>query len=274
MEEQQKQQIIEKFKTELKLRGFSDNTLKNYLFFFEKFLNTTSKKSEELTEDDAKSFLASMIDTKSRSTLLLAASSLRFFYTNILKKNVDAINLPRRERKLPNVLSKEEVKRLLESAETSKSKLIMSMLYSTGMRVSEIVNMKAGELNLEEKTGWVRQGKGKKDRLFILSEKLVVQIREFLELHKNYAYLFSEKKHLTTRNIQKIVNHASKKAGIQKRVTPHTLRHSFATHLLEQGVDIRVIQELLGHSSLSTTQVYTHVSAEEIKKVQNPLDNL
>ena len=264
---------LEKLKTELRLRGFSPLTIRNYSFFVEKFLARIGKESKDVNEDDAKLYLSELFDTKSKNTIMLAAASLKFFFGEILKKEFGAIKMPKKEKKLPEVLNKEEVKRLIDSADNRKSRLIISFLYSTGLRVSELVNLKVGDANFEEKTGWVRGGKGSKDRLFTLSENLIEELKSYLEGRDN-VYMFSKSKPLTTRNIQKIIKLTSQRAGINKKVTPHTLRHSFATHLLENGTDIRMIQAMLGHASLNTTQVYTHISSEQIKKVQNPLDNL
>jgi integrase/recombinase XerD len=257
----------------LKLKGSSELTLRNYGWFVEKFLSKTDKTIDELNEEDVKTFLASMIDSKSRSTVSLAASSLRFFFS-VLGKNISKINLPKKEKTLPEVLSRDEVKKIIELCDTRKSKLIIQLLYSSGVRVSELVNLKVSDLNFDEKIGWVRKGKGKKDRVFILSEKIIPEIKNYISEHKDNIYIFSKDKPLTTRNIQKIVKKLAGKAEIQKKVTPHTLRHSYATHLLEAGTDIRIIQVLLGHENLSTTQIYTHVSTEELKKVKNPLDEL
>lgn len=265
---------LKTLETELRLRRKSDKTIKNYLFFNQKFLNFVKKPVESISVDDVKSYLASL-DKKSTATLALALASLRFFYEKIMKKEIfKEIEIPRKEKKLPMVLSKEEIKQLIEGADTSKSKLIISFLYSTGLRVSEIVNLKVNDLNLDEKMGWVRAGKGKKDRMFILPEKIIEHIKDFRNKHQNYQYLFSESEPLTTRNIQKIIKHTAKKVGIPKKITPHTMRHSFATHLLENGTDIRYIQELLGHSNLNTTQIYTHVSTEELKKIKSPFDSI
>ena len=129
-------------------------------------------------------------------------------------------------------------------------------------------------MNLQKGIGWVRKGKGGKDRQIIISNNLANELKGYLENKKDNIYVFSKEKALTTRNIQKIIKRTKERAGINKKVTPHTLRHSFATHLLEQGTDIRMIQVLLGHSSLNTTQVYAHISSEQIKKVKNPLDML
>ena len=267
--------VVEKLKAELKIRGFSPLTVRNYTFFAEKFLARIDKKPEELNEDDVKIYLSEMFDTKSKNTIMLAAASLKFLFVEVLKKKFEGIPLPKKDRKLPEVLTKGEVRNLIESTDTVKSRLIVSLLYSTGLRVSELVNLRVSDLNLEEKTGWVRRGKGGKDRLFVMSDSLSEELKEYFgERGKGNEYVFSKIKPLTTRNIQKIIKGANGRAGISKKTTPHTLRHSFATHLLEQGIDIRVIQAMLGHSSLSTTQVYTHVSSEQLKRVKNPFDIL
>lgn len=265
---------LKTLETELRLRRKSDKTIKNYLFFNQKFLDFVKKPAEFIDINDIKSYLASL-DKKSTATIALAIASLRFFYEKILKKEIfKEIEIPRKEKRLPTVLTKEEIKSIIESADTAKSRLIMGFLYSTGLRVSEIVNLKSNDINVDEKMGYVRQGKGKKDRMFILSDKIIEQLKEFRQKYPNYQFVFSDKEPLTTRNIQKIIKHTATKAGIQKKITPHTFRHSFATHLLESGTDIRYIQELLGHSNLNTTQIYTHVSTEELKKIRSPMDSL
>lgn len=269
----QKEEALTKLQTELKIRGFSNLTLRNYNWFVEKFIKSESKSLEELNEDDAKNFLAEIIDQKSVSTAGLAASSLKFFFSEILKKPI-TLKLPKKEQKLPEVLTKEEIKKLIDSTTNSKSKLLIKLLYSTGIRVSELVNLKAADLNLDEKICWVRGGKGKKDRQVTLPKSLTQELENYIKNNVVNAYLFSKEKPLTPRNIQKIIKKAALKAEINKKVSPHTLRHSYATHLLEQGTDIRLIQTLLGHASISTTQIYTHVSAEELKKIKNPLDAL
>ncbi|MFT4311264.1 MAG: tyrosine-type recombinase/integrase, partial [Candidatus Woesearchaeota archaeon] len=155
---------------------------------------------------------------------------------------------------------------------TKKSKLIIKMLYSSGLRVSELVNLKWNDIEFDQNSGWVRSGKGSKDRLIIFSENLLEELKSF---RNSSEYVFEGRNGpLTTKNIQNIVRTTAKRAKINKKVTPHTLRHSFATHLLENGTDIRIIQDLLGHSNLQTTQIYTHISSEQKKKIKNPLDNL
>ncbi len=277
MENKMKKELeeLEKLKAELRVRGFSPLTVRNYSFFVEKFLVSAGKKDvDKLSVDDVKKYLGGMFDTKSRNTVMLAAASLKFFFKEILNKEIDKIPLPKKDRKLPEVLSKEEVRRLIDFSDAEKSRLIVSLLYSSGLRVSEVVNLKIEDLNFDENTGWVRRGKGGKDRLFVLSADLAGDIKNYIERKGYDKFVFSREKALTTRNIQKIIQGMRKRAGMNKKVTPHTLRHSFATHLLEGGNDIRIIQQMLGHSSLSTTQVYTHISSEQLKKVKNPLDEL
>jgi integrase/recombinase XerD len=265
---------VEDLKTELKLRGLSDLTVRNYSFFVEKFLQKSKKDPKELTQQDAKFYLSEVMSTKSKNTAMLAAAALKFFYTQILNKEFSTIKMPKKEKKLPQVLTKEEVKKVINQCETLKSKLIVSLLYSSGLRVSEITMLKPSNIDFNEGIGWVRSGKGSKDRAFIISKDLLEELKSYTNKKQDYNYLFSKAKPLTTRNIQKIVKRLRDKTKITKNITPHTLRHSFATHLLEGGTNIRLIQSLLGHSSLNTTQLYTHISTDQLKQVENPLDGL
>jgi len=268
------EEILNKLKAELRMRGFSPLTVRNYSFFVEKFLKKINKPATELNEDDAKAYLGELFDSKSKNTIMLASASLKFFFIEILGKEFSKVKIPKKERKLPEVLTKEEVRKLIDSADNIKSRLIISLLYSSGLRVSELVNLKIEDLNLQDKTGWVRKGKGNKDRLFSISSALADELKEYQARKAEDKYVFSKDKPLTTRNIQKIIKGTRIRSSINKKITPHTLRHSFATHLLEQGTDIRMIQVLLGHSSLNTTQLYTHISSNELKKIKNPLDML
>jgi len=269
-----KEEFLEKLETELKLLKKSPMTIRNYIYFNSKLLEYCNKEPQELSEDDIKKFLATMTE-KASSSIILAMAAIKFATSKVLGKDLTLnIERPKKEKTLPSVLSKEEIKKLIEAAETKKSRLIIQFLYSTGLRVSELVNLKVQDINLAEKTGIVKRGKGKKDRLIVLPEKLIQELEHYIKEHPQNIYLFSKEKPLTPRNIQKIIKKATAKAQIQKKVTPHTLRHSYATHLLESGTDIRIIQTLLGHENLNTTQIYTHVSTEELKKIKNPLDEL
>lgn len=265
--------MLKNLESELKLRGFSPRTIKAYLYHNSKFLESVNKNPEDVTQADIKAFLATQIDKNSIATVSLIKSALKFFFDEILQKKIVNFKTPKLEQKLPTILTREEVKNLIQAAPTLKSRLIIKMLYSSGLRLSECLSLKIDDLELNEKIGWVRKGKGAKDRMFILSERIIKDFRKYLKNHTG-QYLFSDKRPLTSRNVQLIIKRAALKAGIKKNISPHKLRHSFATHLLESGTDIRVIQKLLGHSKLQTTQIYTDVSTEMVKKVKSPLDNL
>lgn len=172
------------------------------------------------------------------------------------------------------MLSKEEIKKLIDAADFEKTKLMIKTLYSTGLRVSELTNLTPKDIDFNENNGFVRSGKGKKDRRFFLSQSLSKELKKYLENNPNNKYLFSEDKPLTSRNIQTIIKRLGKKANINKKITPHSMRHSFATHLLENGANLAEIQQLLGHENLETTRIYVHISQEQLKKIKNPLDNL
>jgi integrase/recombinase XerD len=270
---------LKKLNTEAKLRGFSPQTIKMYLFYNEKLLNYAKKEPLDITEDDIKDFLGYKLsdDSVSNATIALIKAALKFFYTEILGRNITQIKTPKRSQKLPVVLSQTEIKTLLDKTDNLKHRLIIELLYSTGLRLSECINLKYSDLDLNDGIGWVRLGKGSKDRIFIISEIFKKDLLDYKEKNssdgKGYIFLVNGKK-MTYRGIQHAIKVSAERAGIDKPVHVHTLRHSFATHLLENGVDIRKIQKLLGHSNLQTTQIYTQVSSEEIKKIKSPLDML
>jgi len=271
--------VLKKLETELKLRGFSKQTSKMYLFYNRKFLEFIKKNPEEITDDDVKEFLASKIsdDSLSNSSVALIKAALKFFYTDMLGKNMSLIKTPKASKKLPVVLTRKEIKDLIDNTENIKHRLLIELLYSTGLRLSECINLQYSDLDMNDGTGWVRLGKGAKDRIFIVSEMFKKDLLEYMEKTgaggKGYIFSVNGKK-MSPRGIQHAIKISAERAGIDKPVHVHTLRHSFATHLLENGVDIRKIQKLLGHSNLQTTQIYTQVSNEEIKKIKSPLDML
>lgn len=273
-----REQFLEKLRVELKISKNSEHTLRNYLHSNILLLDFSKKNPSEVTEDDVKLFISEHLSDKASSSIILFLSAIKYAYSNLLEKDITVkIKRPKREKKIPTVLTKDEIKKLLDSLETKKSRLMISLIYASGMRVSEILNLKIDDLELEEKTGYIRQAKGKKDRIFNIPSFLVGDLKKQIRIQKEFGreLLFTGPKgKLSSRNIQKIVNNAAKKSGIKKDVHVHTLRHSFATHLLENNVDIRKIQELLGHADLSTTQIYTHISRQELKKIKSPLDEL
>ena len=274
----QKEEFLKKIETELKISKNSFYTIRNYLEANINLINFTKKEPQEINIDNVKSYLAENLSDRASTSIILFLSAIKYAYSNILNKDITAgIKRPKREKKIPVVLSKDEIRKLLDSAINKKSKLMLSLMYACGFRVSELINLKVRDMDFDEKIGHVRQAKGKKDRNFNIPNFLADDLKEQAELQKsqNQEYLFTGPNgKLSSRNIQKIMQNVAKKAGIKKSVHPHTLRHSFATHLLESGIDIRMIQELLGHADLSTTQIYTHVSSEEMKKISSPLDNL
>ena len=274
----EKEEFLHKLEIELKISKYSGYTIRNYVQANSELLEFSKKSPDLMDLDDVKAFIASTFSEKSPSSEVLFLAAVKYAYENIFKKNITSgIKRPKKETKIPVVLSKKEVESLLNALTVPKSKLMISLIYACGFRVSELANLKINDLDFNEKKGFVRRGKGKKDRVFNIPEFIHEQIKEQAENQRkdNQEFLFTGPKgRISIRNIEKIVKKASERAGINKEVHPHTLRHSFATHLLEDGLDIRYIQALLGHSDLNTTQIYTHISPEELKKIKSPLDIL
>jgi integrase/recombinase XerD len=273
------QPSLKRLETELKIRGFSPQTARMYLFYNSAFLRFTRKNPEDITEDDIREYLAYKISdhSLSNSSIALIKASLKFFYTEVLGLEISRIKTPKASKGLPVILSQREIKHLIECTENPKHRLLIELLYSTGLRLSECIILRYSDLELNEGIGWVRSGKGSKDRMFIISDIFKDGLLRFWDKNGsgNNSYIFSVNgRKMSPRGIQHAISVSVKRAGINKDVHVHTLRHSFATHLLENGVDIRKIQKLLGHSNLQTTQIYTQVSTEEIKKIKSPLDSL
>ncbi|MGM0509019.1 MAG: site-specific tyrosine recombinase/integron integrase, partial [Fusobacteriota bacterium] len=272
---------IKKFQKTLKVQRYSPKTIKAYSGHLTRFLSYTKKSNyDKITNNDVKSYLEYVVINKKRSDSYQnqVINAIKGFYKRILNRQIDVkkIKRPRRSKKLPTVLSKKEVKKLINSVKNLKHKTIISLIYSGGLRISEVVNLKIRDIDSDKMIINIRGGKGKKDRIVGLSNNLLELLREYYKQYSPSKYLFNgqgEKNKYSTRSIQKFFKKYKNKAGIKKKATVHTLRHSYATHLLESGVDLRVIQELLGHKSSKTTEIYTHVSNKLIKKVVNPLDN-
>lgn len=273
-------ELVSKLRDELVIVGYSKRTIKMYALYVRKFLEFANKPIKKISREDIVSFLAREKEEANvtNATISLIHSALKFFFHNIHKtKLLEDIKSPKRAKKLPVVLTREEVKSLIKAAKPPRNRLIVEFLYSSGCRVSECVKLKVNDIDFAERVGKVRGGKGNKDRMIILSKEWVRYLKKYLKRKKvKSEYVFSKKngKAISADTVQRIIRNAARKAGINKHVTPHTLRHSFATHLLEAGENIRKIQELLGHANLSTTQIYTTVSTEQLKKVQSPLDGL
>lgn len=271
------EEIADNLKVELRLRGFSERTVSTYVYANLKFLENVKKEPEEVSEQDIKKYFAYLMSVRklAPTSIILIKAALKFYYDGLLNKRIVNIKSPKTAKKLPSVLSREEVKRLIEAADSTRSRLLMVLLYSSGLRLSEALNLRWGNIERNGKMGWVRGGKGGKDRMFIVSNAFLDLISKENLSGTDDEFIFQKDgKQLSPRNAQRIIKSAAFRAGITKNVHPHTLRHCFATHLLESGVGIRQIQELLGHSNLQTTQIYTSVSTEELKKIKSPLDSL
>jgi len=264
---------IEKLKIEMNSRGFSPKTKKSYLNIVTNFVKYNKKNIFNSDVEDVKRYLAYLNEKgQANISLNVVISALKFTYA-IFGKEIN-IKRPIKEKRLPSVLSKEEVKRIINSLDNPKHKLILKTIYGLGLRVSELQNLKTSDINFDRKIVLIKEAKGKKDRYVNLPESLYNDLQSYIKLNQG-EYVFSGRNgKITIKTIQKIFENALEKSGIEKRASCHTLRHSFATHLLENGVDIRVIQKLLGHNKLETTQIYTHVSNFQLQNIKSPLDSL
>lgn len=262
---------------ELRIRGFSQKTVKSYSLYNRLFLEFIKKSPKEVKNEDIRKYLEYLKNKNSaNSTLNVAINALKFYYSQILKRRFFFdVRHAKKSNYLPVVLSREEIKKMISVTVNQKHKFLISLMYAAGLRVSEAIKIKIHDIDLDRKMIRVYQGKGQKDRYTILAEKLLPTLRQQMKLKQPNDYLFigaGGDGHLTMMSAEKIVKKAARLAGIYKNVSCHTLRHSFATHLLEQGIDIRYIQELLGHKNLETTQIYTKVTSQNLKNIKSPLD--
>lgn len=269
------QELIEQ---EGRARGLSERTIETYKFCVTKFFEWSGKEPRKVTKQDVKSFVG-YLNSRERagSTINVYVNSLRFLLQEILAKRVVwRIRYAKKPKTMPVVLTKDEVARLINSINNEKHKLSIEILYSGGLRVSELTNLKVEDLEIEQGFGWVRKGKGRKDRVFILARNLIPRLKNYLVKENiTEGYILKGKRgKLSTRTIQEIIKRARKKAGIKKNVHPHTLRHSFATHLVENGYDVSTVQSLLGHNSMETTMVYVHMASPRLINVRSPYDEM
>ena len=279
-------QKIEKMIRDLELRGRSKNTINNMVCTMKAFSRFYNQSPELLGEKQIITYLEYCIKTKKlcRGTVNYINSTLKFFYVVTLEGVWSDLRVPRLryDKKLPRYLTKEEVKRLLQSTTYLKHKAILSTIYSAGLRVSEVINLRISDIMSKEMKIRVRNGKRNKERYTLLSQKNLELLRVYWKKfgYKNYDpddYLFisrQTKKQLTSRCVESAMDKSMQKSGIAKKTTPHTLRHSFATHLMNDGVDLVIIQALVGHSNIKTTSIYLHVKDYQILNIIRPLDTL
>lgn len=270
------------FENYLRSKRYSPNTIKTYSDSLRTFFKFCSEKPiDELDTDDVIRFNNDYILRKGLSASFQnqVINAIKLFYRKRFNKNMELDNLhrPRSEKRLPNVLSKEEVKAILEAPINIKHRAMLSLIYACGLRRSELLNLTLKDVHSDRNLLFIRQSKGKKDRLVPLSMKLLELLRTYYKVFKPKQWLFEgerEGNKYSEKSLENVMKQSLQKAGIQKKVSLHWLRHSYATHLLENGTDLRYIQELLGHSSSRTTEIYTHVSAKNIQQIRTPFDDL
>jgi integrase/recombinase XerD len=261
-------------------RRFKDKVQKDYVRHVRTFTAFLGRSPDTATSEDLRRFQLHMAQQQiGAATINSAISALRFFFTETLERPdlVRPLRLLNEPRRAPVVLSPEEVARLLQAAPGLKYKAALSVAYGAGLRVSEVAHLKVSDIDSQRMTLRVEQGKGQRDRYVMLSPHLLQLLREWWKAARPQVWLFPGQNPInpvTPRQLNRAVTAAKDLAGISKRVSPHTLRHSFATHLLEQGVDIRVIQVLLGHAKLETTALYTRVATATVRDIKSPLDRL
>lgn len=267
---------LKKLESELRLRNYSPKTIKSYVGCVAEYLRVKQKNFDRVYVDFIKQHLLTKVDKgMSSQTVNQSLQAINFFCRNVLKYHgkID-IRFAKTPSKLPIVLSRNEIQSILATITNRKHNLMIALAYSGGLRVSEIINLKTKDINLAELTIHLKSAKGNKDRITIFPEKLVKSIEKIIS-HKNINdYVFASERggKLTERTAQKVFENALQKSGIQKEATFHSLRHSFATHLLENGVDVRYVQELLGHANIRTTQIYTKVTNPILKNIKSPLE--
>jgi site-specific recombinase XerD len=270
---------INQIRDDLKRLGYSSKTIKNYTNHLKAFLTYSDGVCELMSIND---YLLYLLEQKhlSHSYCNQAVNAIKIYarkFSFIEETEIIKLQRPKKEKKLPKVMSQREVKRLLEVTINEKHKTELMLAYSCGLRVSEVASMKVKNIDSERMLVVVHQGKGRKDRITLLSEKMLDQLRIYYKAYRPKEWLFENSVRdgpISARTLQQVFRDSARKADIRNEASFHSLRHSFATHLLENGTDLRFIQELLGHCSSRTTEIYTHVSSASLSKITNPLDQL
>lgn len=272
--------LPEGYLEKLEQERYGENTIKIYTHYFKDFLAAFSNRElPDITKVEINAYILRLIKEKgiSSSQQNQRINSIKFYYEKVLGKNSEYYNIgrPRKERRLPDVLSKEEIASMIKSTENKKHKCLIAVVYSCGLRRSEAINLRITDIDSKRMQVKIRGAKGKKDRYVTLADKTLTYLKDYYRTDRPKEFLFEGKpggKYSTT-SIYNVMKNTARAAGIRKRVYPHILRHSFATHNLEQGMDLRFIQELLGHESSKTTEIYTHVSQKDLQKFRNPFDD-
>jgi len=276
------EQYLISFKNYMNFRRYSQNTIKTYADALEVFFRFYKDQApESLNIEDIINFNTSYILKKNLSASYQnqVINAIKLFYRNRFNRTmeVDFIQRPRREKRLPNVLSKNEVKSILEAPTNLKHRAMLSLIYACGLRRSELLNLTLKDILSDRNLLFIRQSKGKKDRVVPISIKLIEMLRDYYKAFKPKTWLFEGQfpnTKYSEKSLENVLKQSITKAKITKKVSLHWLRHSYATHLLESGTDLRYIQELLGHSSSRTTELYTHVSTRNLQQIRSPFDDL
>jgi len=281
-EKQVMEDVIRRVKDEMIYRRYSKSSIRTYLYCLRQFLQYFNGQDiEHLSKRELRTYFHDLIRRGySKSTQNQQINAIKFYYEKVQGRDRTIYHLerPTKEVKLPTVLGYREVQRILKQIHNLKQKCILSLIYSCGLRVSEAINLEVNDIDSQRMVIVIRGGKGCKDRLLPLPEKILTKLREYYLEFRPVKYLFygqgGKSYRYSATSIRKVLYRATRRVGIAKNVTPHTLRHSYATHMLEAGIDIRYIQELLGHNNVRTTQIYTHLSRQQFRKLGSPIDSM
>ena len=261
-------------------RGLRPETIKTYTYAVGKFLRICKRQPHQITKQDIEQYMIQLVKwNRSGNTINVTFHALKFFFEKILGKKIMIHSPPIRVRKrLPEYLTQRELLKLCGVIKNSKHWLIIVFSYSSGFRVSEIITLKRKDIDIEAGYGWIRNGKGGKDRMFIIPDKLKDNLRKWIRQnkikHDDWLFKGNKGKHYSDSSVRSIIKNAQQKAGITKNISPHTLRHSFATHLLQNGYSLMELQSLLGHTRIETTMIYTHLAKPKLTNVKSPYDTL
>ncbi|MFH1145702.1 MAG: tyrosine-type recombinase/integrase [bacterium] len=267
------QQQLKQTERELRIRNYSAKTIKSYLYGLKEYFVFKKDGLEVLDEENIKNFLLAKNRLSAESKNLLL-NAVKFYYREVVKTQERIrIRSAKKNKNLPVVLSRNEIEKILIATKNNKHRLLLALAYGAGLRVSEVVNLKTRDIDLRELTVHLKRAKGNRDRISVFPEKLVADIQNIIAGKDKNDFVFSSERgeKLTTRTAQKVFENSLKRSGVVKETSFHSLRHSFATHLLENGVDTRYVQELLGHQNIRTTQTYTQVTNPQLKNIKSPL---
>lgn len=271
---------IELFRLLIEVKRYSINSIETYTNAFRQFLmHFKGQDVDVLNEKQIEQYINLQVTERkiSVSYQKQLVAAIKFWYIGVLGKKLqlDYLYPDRGEFKIPKVFSQQDIKKMLDTCENIKHKAILATIYSCGLRLSELVNLQIKDIDSSSMTVTIRQGKGKRDRVVVLSEKLLLLLRDYFVEYKPKDYLFEGQSRgkYSERSVQQVLKQTLAKAKINKEGSVHTLRHSYATHLVEQGTDIRFVQELLGHKSIKTTLIYTHLTDATKRKIKSPMDN-